>query len=118
MGQHLQRHILERTGGTVIQLQDPGIFPQESNRSNGPVIKIEMCIRDRSTASPFKFSDSVLAALGEPGDAPGTVLLERLAEKTGVPVPAPLAALDRRTVRFTECVEKEEMLRQVDAFLK
>ena len=36
-----------------------------------------------STASPFKFSDSVLAALGEPGDAPGTVLLERLAEKTG-----------------------------------
>ncbi len=71
-----------------------------------------------STASPFKFSDSVLAALGEPSDAPGTVLLERLAEKTGVQAPAPLAALDRRTVRFTECVEKEEMLRQVDAFLK
>ena len=45
-----------------------------------------------STASPFKFCDSVLRALGEETDAPGTVLLERLTEKTGVAAPAPLAA--------------------------
>ena len=70
-----------------------------------------------STASPFKFCDSVLRALGEQTDAPGTVLLEQLTEKTGVTAPAPLAALKNKTVRFTGCTEKEEMIRVVDGFL-
>ena len=71
-----------------------------------------------STASPFKFCDSVLRALGEETDAPGTVLLEQLTAKTGVPAPAPLAALKNKAVRFTECVEKTEMLPAVDAFVR
>ena len=70
-----------------------------------------------STASPFKFCDSVLRALGEQTDAPGTVLLEQLTEKTGVTAPAPLAALKNKTVRFSGCTEKEEMIRVVDGFL-
>lgn len=71
-----------------------------------------------STASPFKFCDSVLRALGEETDAPGTVLLERLTEKTGVAAPAPLAALKTKTARFDTCVEKQEMLGVVDGFVK
>ena len=71
-----------------------------------------------STASPFKFCDSVLRALGEETDAPGTVLLERLTEKTGVAAPAPLAALKAKTVRFDTCVEKQNMIGVVDDFVK
>ena len=59
-----------------------------------------------------------LRALGEETDAPGTVLLEQLTAKTGVPAPAPLAALKNKAVRFTECVEKTEMLPAVDAFVR
>lgn len=71
-----------------------------------------------STASPFKFCDSVLRALGEETDAPGTVLLERLTEKSGVPAPAPLAALKTKTSRFDGCVEKQSMRDLVDEFIK
>ena len=40
-----------------------------------------------STASPFKFCDSVLEALGEKEIAPGLDALDQLAEKTGVEMP-------------------------------
>ena len=70
-----------------------------------------------STASPFKFCDSVLEALGEPGDAPGTALLSRLSEKTGTSVPAPLAGLGQRTERFSQCAEKEALRAVVEDFL-
>ena len=71
-----------------------------------------------STASPFKFCDSVLDALGEKTDAPGTELIGRLSEFTGIASPAPLSGLDRREVRFTGCAEKSEMKNAVAEFLK
>ena len=71
-----------------------------------------------STASPFKFCDSVLNALGEKTDAPGTVLLDRLTEKTGVPAPASLAALKHKSIRFEACVKKQAMIDVVDEFVK
>ena len=42
-----------------------------------------------STASPFKFCDSVLDALGEKTDASGVELIEKLASFTGNAAPAP-----------------------------
>ncbi len=66
-----------------------------------------------STASPFKFCDSVLTALGETGFAKGTAILDQLAEKTGAAVPAPLADLKNRQVRFEQWVEKEHMVDKV-----
>ena len=42
-----------------------------------------------STASPFKFCDSVLGALGVSELAAGTAILDQLSQQTGVPVPAP-----------------------------
>ncbi|RHR08878.1 threonine synthase [Pseudoflavonifractor sp. AF19-9AC] len=62
-----------------------------------------------STASPFKFCDSVLEALGEKEIAPGLDALDQLAEKTGLPAPAPLASLRNKAVRFTQEVDKERM---------
>lgn len=62
-----------------------------------------------STASPFKFSDSVLKALGAEPAAKGLDGLEQLAKMTKIPAPAPLAQLRGKPVRFTGAVEKTEM---------
>ena len=71
-----------------------------------------------STASPFKFCDSVLGALGVTELAEGTAILDQLSELTGVPVPAPLAALKNKTPRFDQTVTKEHMVDQVLEMLK
>jgi len=70
-----------------------------------------------STASPFKFCSSVLTALGETEQAPGVEILDQLAAKTGRQVPAPLAGLRGRTVRFTEVCGKDEMAARVSELL-
>lgn len=66
-----------------------------------------------STASPFKFCDSVLEALGVSEKAQGLDILDQLAEKTGCAVPAPLAGLRGKAPRFTQWVEKQDMVGQV-----
>ncbi len=71
-----------------------------------------------STASPFKFCDSVLTALGEKELAEGLDILDQLSEKTGQPVPAPLAALRDKKPRFQETVEKDHMVDAVLEMLK
>lgn len=72
-----------------------------------------------STASPYKFADSVLEALGVPKDqqAQGLEGLTQLAEKTGEPVPAPLADLVGKKRRFGTAVEKDMMKTAVKEFL-
>lgn len=71
-----------------------------------------------STASPFKFCDSVLDALGEKTDASGVELTEKLASFTGNAAPAPLCGLDKRPVRFETVIEKQAMKQAVTEFLK
>ena len=71
-----------------------------------------------STASPFKFCDSVLDALGEKTDASGVELIEKLASFTGNAAPAPLCGLDKRPVRFETVIEKQAMKQAVTEFLK
>ena len=71
-----------------------------------------------STASPFKFCQSVLEALGETEFAPGTGIISQLEEKTGKPAPAPLASLAGKKVRFTEVIAQEEMEQVVTEFLR
>ena len=63
-----------------------------------------------STASPFKFCDSVLDALGVGEKKAGTGILNQLSEVSGCAVPKPLAALAGKEVRFTRFIPKEEML--------
>ena len=70
-----------------------------------------------STASPFKFGDAVLKAIGVDDVKSGVALLDQLAEVSGIPAPAPLAALKTKTPRFDPCVEKENMEQAVLGFL-
>ena len=71
-----------------------------------------------STASPFKFCDSVLGALGATELVQGTGILDQLTALTGEPVPAPLAALKDKAVRFDQVTEKEHMADRVLEMLK
>ncbi len=73
-----------------------------------------------STASPYKFCDSVLEALGVPEaqQQKGLDALTQLAGKTGEPVPTPLAELHGKKVRFTEVVDKDDMISAVHNLLK
>lgn len=64
-----------------------------------------------STASPYKFAPDVLAAL-ENGGAAGQDAFRSvglLSEKTGVPVPAPIASLALKPLRFSEVCGRDEM---------
>ena len=71
-----------------------------------------------STASPYKFCDSVLSALGKNVEnCPGAELINALHETTGVKAPEPLKDLDKREIRFTGVTEKENMINVVDQFL-
>lgn len=69
-----------------------------------------------STASPYKFVNSVMEALGEPMNEDELSLLPKLQEITGVEMPqAVMDILDARILHHAECdVEKmEETVRQI-----
>lgn len=70
-----------------------------------------------STASPFKFCDSVLAAIGEESKGEGVNLIDQLQYVTGRPAPWRLAALREKERRFNLCRKKEEMPEVVREFL-
>lgn len=58
-----------------------------------------------STANPYKFPRAVLHALGEPSEGNELALLDALHAKTHAPIPAGLAALGTKPVRFTETLD-------------
>lgn len=63
-----------------------------------------------STANPYKFCSSVLAALGENiGDADEFAQVRQLHVKTGCPVPAPINDLQGKQPRFTQVCDREDM---------
>lgn len=71
-----------------------------------------------STASPYKFSGSVLDALGEYDDKCDEFdLVDKLAEVSKLPVPKSLADLKNKDIRFTGSVERSEMENSVFEFL-
>ena len=71
-----------------------------------------------STASPYKFCDSVLSAIGEHVDEHGLALIDLLEHRTGVPAPMPLKNLNKKVVRFTDSVERNQLTEKVLDFLK
>lgn len=71
-----------------------------------------------STASPYKFCDSVLSSIGE---VPVENSVDRIAQMvgiTGVAAPARLAALKGKVPRFDDVTEKELMEEKVLQFLQ
>lgn len=64
-----------------------------------------------STASPYKFSKSVLEAVAPNTELPETEfdMVDKLNELTGMAVPAPLADLKNKTARFSDVTEVDTM---------
>ena len=74
-----------------------------------------------STASPFKFNQSVLSALGKDKEIEGKDdfwLLDCLAETSGLEIPKSLGALKNKEKRFTGVCKKTELLKTVSDFIK
>lgn len=74
-----------------------------------------------STASPFKFSETVLAALAGSGSLAGKTefsALQELAKLINRPVPAALAELESKPVRHTVVCAKQDMPAVVTAQLR
>ncbi|MCI8478263.1 MAG: threonine synthase, partial [Oscillospiraceae bacterium] len=69
-----------------------------------------------STASPFKFCDNVLSALGKKPQT-GIDVIPQLSETAGVSAPPSLAALKDKTVRFHDSIQRDAMPGKVCAFL-
>ncbi len=73
-----------------------------------------------ATASPFKFNDSVLAAIAGPAAAAGKsafAAADELARLTGLPVPPALSGLESKAVRHTAVCEPDEMQEMVNKVL-
>ncbi len=62
-----------------------------------------------STASPYKFAASVLEALGVETTDDEFETVRKLSAVTNTDIPAPLAALESASVRFTEVCDKDGM---------
>ena len=62
-----------------------------------------------STASPYKFASSVYESLTDKTAPEGPAALDALSELTGVEITAPLAGLDKKTVRFKRVIESADM---------
>lgn len=72
-----------------------------------------------STASPYKFTGSVLKAITkDPVPEDDFAQVELLAKLSGTTPPASLLALKDKKVRFTGSVQKEEMVEQVLRMLR
>jgi threonine synthase len=64
-----------------------------------------------STASPYKFADSVLKALSGKYNSEWSEFekIDVLSEQTGTPIPAPIAELESKPLRFSQSCPKNEM---------
>jgi len=71
-----------------------------------------------STASPYKFCNHVLTAIGETPESQGVELIDQLQRVSGVPAPKRLAALKGKQRRFDLTCEKAGMDDVVLDFLK
>ena len=71
-----------------------------------------------STASAYKFASNVASALGLPASEDGFAAVRDLAEKTGVPVPSGLRDLDRKTVRHSSVIDKNDLRKAILDSLK
>lgn len=70
-----------------------------------------------STASPFKFSDSVLSALGIGIDDGKALHIAKLSELCGIAAPAGLSNLEQREKRFNDVIAPDDMKDTVKSFI-
>lgn len=66
-----------------------------------------------STASPYKFANSVLSAVSEKTASDEFSTVRLLSHITNTDIPAPIAELETATVRFKDVYKKEDMYKAV-----
>ncbi len=71
-----------------------------------------------STASAYKFAESVAKSIGLPEEENGFRYVEALAKATGVRIPKALKDLDKREIRHKGVIEIPEMIRVVEESVK
>jgi len=71
-----------------------------------------------STASPYKFSTSVLAAIGEAVPEDEFEALKKLNQVSGACIPKKLETLEEKKIRFSKIIEKQDMKSEVISFSK
>lgn len=71
-----------------------------------------------STASAYKFAESVAESIGLPKEDNGFKYVEAVAKETGVRVPKALKDLDKRDIRHKGLIEISEMIRVVEESVK
>lgn len=71
-----------------------------------------------STASPYKFADSVLSSLEIALPDDDFERLSLLSKETGTEIPAPIASLKGKERRFGEVIDRDEMKQAVCDYLK
>ena len=71
-----------------------------------------------STASAYKFADSVAKSIGLGEEKNGFEYVKSLAAKTGVRIPAGLKDLENKPVRHTGVIEVPEMVKAVEESVK
>ena len=71
-----------------------------------------------STASAYKFADSVAHSIGLGEEKNGFEYVKALAAETGVRVPAGLKDLENKPVRHTGVIETDQMMQAVEDSVK
>ncbi|MGX7111898.1 threonine synthase [Gemella cuniculi] len=66
-----------------------------------------------STASPYKFTESVYSSLNDFSDEDEFILMEKLNELTKVTIPKNLKDLDKKEIRHNDVIEKNDMKKYI-----
>ncbi len=110
IGEHKEKYGYTMDTHTAVAVKVYDDYVKTTNDTRKTVIA--------STASPFKFNEAVLSALGE--DVAGKdefELLDILSEKSGMEIPKSLNELRVKDIRFTDVYNKEDMVKAVYGFL-
>ena len=71
-----------------------------------------------STASAYKFAESVANSIGIDGDMNGFEYIDAVNQKTGVRVPVGLKNLDKKEIRHKDVIETDDMMKVVEQSVK
>ena len=71
-----------------------------------------------STASAYKFAESVARSIGLPERESGFAYIEDIAKETGVRVPGALQNLDKKEIRHRGVIGIEDMAKAVEDSVK
>ncbi len=71
-----------------------------------------------STASAYKFAESVANSIGIDGDMNGFEYIDAVNQKTGVRVPKGLKNLDKKEIRHKDVIETDDMMKVVEQSVK